>query len=42
MVLYVQKDYTNRLNLVEAAHDFIAGNEYRRQAFGSKFKETEL
>ena len=42
MVLYVHKDYTDRLNLVEAANDFIAGNEHRRQVFGTEFRETDL
>lgn len=42
MLLYVHRDYTDRLNLVDVANDFIAGNEHRREVFGTVFKETDL
>ena len=42
MVLHVHKDYTEKLNLVDTANDFMAGNEHRTQVFGMEFKETDL
>ena len=42
MVLQVHKDYTEKLNLVDVANDFIAGNDHRTQVFGMEFKKTDL
>ena len=42
MVLHVHKDYTEKLNLVNVANNFIAGNEHRTQVFGMGFNKTDL
>ena len=41
MLLHVHKNYTDDLNLVDIANDFIADNEYRKHFFGPEFKPSD-
>ena len=42
MLLHVHKSYTDKLNLVDIANDFIADNEHRKRMFGMEFKVSDL
>ena len=41
MLLHIHKDHTDRLNLIEAANDFVYAKEHRRSIFGI-FKACDL
>ena len=41
MHLHVHKDHTNGLNLVDVPNNLIAGNDYRKHVFGTKFKPSD-
>ena len=42
MLLHVHKSHTDSLNLVDVANDFIAGNDHRKNMFGTEFKPSDL
>ncbi len=42
MLLNIHKSFTDKLNLVDVANDFIAGNEHRKNVFGIEFKVSDL
>ena len=42
MLLHVHKSHTDHLNLVDVANDFISGNEHKKNAFGTEFKDSDL
>ena len=41
MLLHIHKYHTNNLDLIDVAHDFIDGNEHRKNFFGLEFKQTD-
>ena len=41
MLLHVHKRYTDDLNVVNVANDFIANNEHRKQYLGPEFKPSD-
>ena len=41
MLLHIHKSYTDDLNIVNVANDFIADNEHRKQYFGPEFKPSD-
>lgn len=40
ILLHVHKSLTDGLNLVDIASDFIAGNDHRKNIFGTEFKPS--
>jgi len=40
ILLHVHKSLTDGLNLVDIANDFIAGNDHRKNIFGTEFKPS--
>ena len=42
MLMHVHKTYTNGLNLVDVANNFIAGSDHRKHVFGTEFKPSDL
>ncbi len=42
MLLDIHKSFTDKLNLVGIANDFIAGNEHKKNVFGIEFKVSDL
>ena len=41
-LLHIHKYHTESLNLVDVANDFIAGNDHRKDVFGTEFKPSDL
>ena len=41
MLLHVHKSYTDHLELIDVANDFIDSSEYRKHFFGSEFKLSD-
>ena len=42
MLLHIHKGLTDSLSLIDVANDFIAGNDHRKQIFGTKFEKADL